>query len=286
MPTPLGKVIHTLGWPLRLGAEVPRVRRLVDLPHGRRHDLPGLRGGPRLRRRDALGARPAAGVQDPPVHPRRSSRAASGSPGAPRRSRAAASTGCRAACTCRARCMVGDSAGFVDMMALKGVHHAIHSGTLAAEAIYEALKAGKATSPAGLWGYTKRVRESSIWKELWKVRDIRPGLPEGLPLRRHGARHADRLVRARAAQAGALQAGRRGADLRGHAQRRATPQPDGQYIFDKLGSVFASGNQTRDDQPSHIRVQTHVPRRARHGLGVDVPGQGLRDRRRAPATAP
>ena len=38
------------------------------------------------------------------------------------------------------------------------------------------------------------------------------------------------------------------------------PKPDGQYYFDKLSSVFVSGNKTRDDQPSHIRVQQHVPR--------------------------
>ena len=38
------------------------------------------------------------------------------------------------------------------------------------------------------------------------------------------------------------------------------PAPDGVLTFDKLSSVFASGNRTRDDQPSHIRVQTKVPR--------------------------
>jgi electron-transferring-flavoprotein dehydrogenase len=38
------------------------------------------------------------------------------------------------------------------------------------------------------------------------------------------------------------------------------PAPDGSYTFDKLSSVFASGNRTRDDQPSHIRVDTSVPR--------------------------
>jgi electron-transferring-flavoprotein dehydrogenase len=38
------------------------------------------------------------------------------------------------------------------------------------------------------------------------------------------------------------------------------PTPDGALTFDKLSSVFASGNRTRDDQPSHIRVQTQVPR--------------------------
>src|SRR5581483_4157072 len=37
------------------------------------------------------------------------------------------------------------------------------------------------------------------------------------------------------------------------------PTPDGKLVFDKLSSVYASGNRTRDDQPNHIRVQTRVP---------------------------
>ena len=68
VPTPLRKVIHTLGWPLRFAAEVPRVRRLVDLPDGRRQDLPRLRGRAGLRRREPLVPRRAPAVQDPPVH--------------------------------------------------------------------------------------------------------------------------------------------------------------------------------------------------------------------------
>jgi len=40
---------------------------------------------------------------------------------------------------------------------------------------------------------------------------------------------------------------------------RRYPRPDGKVIFDKLSSVYASGNKTRDDQPNHIRVQTSVP---------------------------
>jgi electron-transferring-flavoprotein dehydrogenase len=40
----------------------------------------------------------------------------------------------------------------------------------------------------------------------------------------------------------------------------AYPKPDNKYVFDKLSSVFASGNATRDDAPNHVRVQTHVPR--------------------------
>ena len=40
---------------------------------------------------------------------------------------------------------------------------------------------------------------------------------------------------------------------------RDYPAPDGNLTFDKLSSVFASGNKTRNDQPNHIRVQTNVP---------------------------
>jgi electron-transferring-flavoprotein dehydrogenase len=41
---------------------------------------------------------------------------------------------------------------------------------------------------------------------------------------------------------------------------RTYPAPDGKLTFDKLSSVFLSGNKTRDDQPDHIRLQYRVPR--------------------------
>jgi electron-transferring-flavoprotein dehydrogenase len=37
------------------------------------------------------------------------------------------------------------------------------------------------------------------------------------------------------------------------------PAADGKLTFDKLSSVFASGNRTRDDQPNHIRIERRVP---------------------------
>jgi electron-transferring-flavoprotein dehydrogenase len=144
------------------------------------------------------------------------------------------------------------------MMALKGIHLSIQSGILAAEAIYEALKAGKATTPAGLWGYTKRVRDSSIWKDLWKVRNIRPAFQKGFLYGGmvHGMATASfghmprKRVRFKPDVKEPVFIGSRSAKY---------PKPDGQLVFDKLGSVFASGNQTRDDQPNHIRVQHQVP---------------------------
>ncbi len=44
------------------------------------------------------------------------------------------------------------------------------------------------------------------------------------------------------------------------AGRAATRSPTASYTFDKLSSVFLSGNATRDDAPNHVQVQTHVPR--------------------------
>ncbi len=38
------------------------------------------------------------------------------------------------------------------------------------------------------------------------------------------------------------------------------PEPDNELTFNKLDSVFLSGNATRDDAPNHVRIQTHVPR--------------------------
>jgi len=153
--------------------------------------------------------------------------------------------------------LVGDSASFVDMASLKGVHYAIRSGMLAAEAIYEALKAEKATSVAGLWGYDTRVRDSEIWKELWKVRNIRPAFQKGFVyggmvhmMATGSMGRAPKLVRFKTDTREPVFLGDRAS---------AYPKPDGRYIFDKLSSVFASGNQTRDDQPSHIRIRSDVP---------------------------
>ena len=81
------------------GAQVPRVRRLVHLPDGRRHghDRDGRRA--RLPRRRALGARPAAGAEDAPEDPQDPRGRRARRSGARRRFPRAASTRCRSGCT-------------------------------------------------------------------------------------------------------------------------------------------------------------------------------------------
>ena len=62
-------------------------------------------------------------------------------------------------------------------------------------------------------------------------------------------------------------------------KKDAYPKPDGKYTFDKLSSVYVSGNATRDDAPNHIRVRKERPARDRRDVAVDVPGGRVRDPR-------
>ncbi len=151
--------------------------------------------------------------------------------------------------------LVGDAGGMVDTVALKGVHHCIRSGILAADAIYAALKVGSTNFSA----YEEAVEESSIGQELFQVRNGRQpfskGFIKGAP-----------LVNLAIATKGKLPPGR----LSWHRQdatemfvgktRDAYPKPDGKYTFDKLSSVYITGNATRDDAPNHIRIQRNVAR--------------------------
>ncbi len=150
--------------------------------------------------------------------------------------------------------LVGDAGGMVDTAALKGVHHCIRSGMLAAEAIYASLKDGES-----LETYEQAVEESSIGQELYQVRNTRQAFQKGFVI---GSLLAGPSIMSKGKVPPGRQAWHRDdaepmfvGDTRDHY-----PKPDGKYIFDKLSSVYISGNATRDDSPNHIRVQRHVPR--------------------------
>ncbi len=152
--------------------------------------------------------------------------------------------------------LVGDAAGFVDLAALKGVQYAIRSGMLAAEAIYDALKADREQTPAGLWGYDERIKNSEVWTNLWKVRNIRPAFQRGFF--NGGMVHGLATVSGGRMPKVVLPV--RDAEEPIFVGTRTPIVADGTLTFDKLSSVFASGNKTRDDQPDHIKIQHKVPR--------------------------
>src|SRR3982750_1425490 len=74
--------------------------------------------------------------------------------------------------------LVGDCAGFLNSQRLKGIHSAIKSGMLAAEAIFEALLA-QDFSAQQLKRYEQLVEESWVMKELRRVRNFHAGFRRG-----------------------------------------------------------------------------------------------------------
>jgi electron-transferring-flavoprotein dehydrogenase len=256
---PLDRVIHTMGWPLRSAAKYREFGGSFVYPMG--HDLVSLgmvvgldyrdvelsvhdllqelKTHPRIRRILDGGERLEWGAKTIPE---------GGYLSLPKRLNAPGLLLC------------GDGAGFVNVPALKGIHYAIESGRLAAESTFSALRRGEAVGRRGaLDGYDEAIRDSFVWKDLKQVRNMRPAFARGFWV--GGA-----LAGAMTASLGKFPP--RDLELERDAEQdlirtgraKFYPVPDGKLTFDKLSSVFASGNKTRDDQPNHIRIETRVPR--------------------------
>jgi len=253
---PLDRVIHTMGWPLRknprhrefggsfiypLGDDMVSLGMVVGLDYRDAelsvHDLlQELKTHPLVRRILAGGERVEWGAKTIPE---------GGFVALPRQLHAPGVLLC------------GDGAGFVNVPALKGIHYAIESGRLAAEAAFAAIRPGSSPATA-LGAYDDALRESFIWEDLQEVRNMRQAFGRGFFL--GGA-----LAGAMTATKGHFPPGNARTEpdaeqpISSSRRARRYPAPDGKLTFDKLSSVFASGNRTRDDQPNHIHVQTHVP---------------------------
>ena len=151
--------------------------------------------------------------------------------------------------------LVGDAGGMVDTVSLKGVHHCIAAGILAAEQIYASLKAGS----SDFTPYEEAIEESPVGKQLYTVRNTRQPFSKGFI-------KGGPMVNLAIATKGKLPPGKLSwhrndsqAMFMGDTSKKY-PKPDGKYTFDKLSSVYITGNATRDDAPNHIRLRKNVPR--------------------------
>jgi electron-transferring-flavoprotein dehydrogenase len=154
--------------------------------------------------------------------------------------------------------LVGDAAGFLNVPRIKGTHNAMKSGMLAAEAVAGALRAGR--SGDMLADYAEGWRRSWVHDDLWKVRNVKPGLKWGIiPGTLHGGVH----MWLNDAGLGSLvpwtlrHAAPDHATLRPAAEsaRIDYPRPDGVITFDRLSSVFLSNTNHEENQPSHLRLR-------------------------------
>ena len=152
-------------------------------------------------------------------------------------------------------CIVGDSAGYVDVPSLKGIHYAMDSGMLAARAIFKALREGD-VSENGLHSYTDSIDASYIMKDLRRTRNIRLAFKKGFF---GGSVRAGLMtVSGGALLGGKITVSENVGEARVLGNGGPGVQPDGKLTFSKVDAVYKAGNQTRDDIPSHLIVGREV----------------------------
>jgi electron-transferring-flavoprotein dehydrogenase len=256
VPKPLDRVIHTLGWPLRWGARYKEAGGSFIYPMGEDkvcfglvvgldytdatfsvHDeLQRFKQHPFIAKIIEGGKRVGWGAKTIP---------SGGYWSLPKRF------------SVPGMLVAGDTAGMVNIAELAGVHYAMHAGMYAAEAIVESLK--RDIDSVNFSSYDKKIRNSVIEKDLYKSRNMKQPLTKGLIA---GGIVANALV----ATKGNFPPGHwkveDNAEPAMHLGNAADryPKPDNEVTFNKLDSVFLSGNATRDDAPNHVRIQTKVPR--------------------------
>ncbi|MGH6705312.1 MAG: electron transfer flavoprotein-ubiquinone oxidoreductase [Sphingomicrobium sp.] len=152
--------------------------------------------------------------------------------------------------------LIGCAAGFLNVPRIKGSHTAMKSGTLAAEAAFEAITADRRGDV--LENYEPSVRKSWIASELKAVRNAQPAVARWggtigtifagidmwlnffkIPTPWTLKHHADHT-----------QIGRKE-----HYQPISYPKPDGKLTFDRLSSVFISNTNHEEDQPIHLTLK-------------------------------
>jgi len=134
--------------------------------------------------------------------------------------------------------ILGDSAGFVNMLKIKGLHNAINSGMQAAKAIVDSLDKPEQAAAR----YTELIEQSNVAKEMWSARNFRQtvakfGPLEGMPLSVFG---------------GLLPRFKVEKDYEAMTvlPYRLKPNPQ----FDKDTFTAMAATEHREEQPSHLTI--------------------------------
>ncbi|MDX1397511.1 MAG: electron transfer flavoprotein-ubiquinone oxidoreductase [Oceanospirillum sp.] len=150
--------------------------------------------------------------------------------------------------------LVGCDAGTLNFSKIKGTHTAMKSGMIAAETIFEAVKAGDEGGQE-LTAFTTAWEQSWAFKELYATRNFGPAMHKfgpmlggafnfidqnlfSIPVTLHDT-HEDYAMLKPASE----------------VQPIEYPKPDGVLSFDKLSSVFLSNTNHEEDQPCHLKLK-------------------------------
>lgn len=151
--------------------------------------------------------------------------------------------------------LVGCDAGTLNFAKIKGNHTAMKTGMLAAETIFDALKAGD-EGAKDLEQFTEHFKSSWVYDELFRSRNFGPALHKWGNIIGGGFNYIDQNW-----FDGKIPFTLKD-ESRDHQQLKKAsicseinyPKPDGVLSFDKLSSVFVSNTNHEEEQPCHLRL--------------------------------
>ena len=149
--------------------------------------------------------------------------------------------------------LVGDTAGFLDVPKIKGSHTAIKSGMTAAEAVFEAL--AQEDGPREVATYAEKLKQSWVWKDLYKSRNIRPSFTRGRWFGLVWSALDTYLFRGKAPWTFCQHSDHDRLLPISACRPIDYPKPDGVISFDRLTNVAFSNTSHEEDQLAHLTLQ-------------------------------
>jgi electron-transferring-flavoprotein dehydrogenase len=154
--------------------------------------------------------------------------------------------------------LIGCDAGYMNAARIKGSHAAIKSGMLCAEALAEALAAGRAHDE--LTAYPEAFEKSWLNEELQQSRNFKLWFKKGALIGQLMTGIEQWLLPKLGIQSPPWTLHRAKPDheyLKPAAECEpiAYPKPDGKLTFDRLSSVFVSNTNHEENQPAHLTLK-------------------------------
>lgn len=153
--------------------------------------------------------------------------------------------------------IVGDAAGFLNVIKIKGTHNAISSGINAAEAIFDELCL-KENNEYGvnLTKYETTMKSSEVYQELYKSRNFQGGFSKGLIFGLIHGFITNFILKGR--EWWSFKPGQKDSEALQPAKNYKKieyPKHDGKLTFDLLENLARSGTNHDHDQPPHLKVK-------------------------------
>lgn len=164
--------------------------------------------------------------------------------------------------------LIGCSAGFLNVPKIKGSHTAMKSGMLAAEAVFAHLTQNKPLSD-----YETALKNSWVYEELYRARNIRPGFRHGLWQGLLNAALDTYILRGRAPWTLHHKPDYKSLKAAARCQPIDYPRPDNKLTFDRMTSIYLSATAHEENQPVHLKLKDASIPIARNLPLFDEPAQ-------------